>query len=170
MSTIEMRETESGRRAGLIAGLLLLITVAAIAIGLVWSALAVRSATDISGEGPRSLWEEEGLSSYRYTLQVGCFCIREMTYPVVVEVRDGKLVSVTYAGDGAAADMALFERFSSVEKLYAVIDDAAAQNAVQLDVVYDAQWHVPTAINIDISRQMADEELYLTVSDFKALP
>ena len=168
MSTIGVRNTQEKRRSGLLIALLLLVTVAAVAIGLSWSALAARGG-GATVDSPRSVWADQAVDDYRYTVQVGCFCIREMTRPVVVEVADGALLSLTYADDGTAADPLLFERFTSVEKLYAVIDDAAAQNAVQLDVTYDEALGVPTQISIDISQQMADEELYLTISGFEAL-
>jgi hypothetical protein len=110
------------------------------------------------------------MDDYRYTLQVGCFCIREVTRPVEIEVRDGQVASITYADDGAAADAAWFERYAPVEKLFAIIDEAAAQEPARLDVAYDEGFGIPLSIDIDLSELMADEELYLEVSGFQALP
>ncbi|MBK7556184.1 MAG: hypothetical protein IPI55_16730 [Flavobacteriales bacterium] len=39
----------------------------------------------------------------------------------------------------------------------------------RLDVTYDEATGVPQSIAIDISEQMADEELYLEISGFEAL-
>ena len=44
-----------------------------------------------------------------------------------------------------------------------------AQEPARLDVTYNEATGVPQSINIDISEQMADEELYLEVSGFEAL-
>jgi hypothetical protein len=100
---------------------------------------------------------------------VGCFCIVEMTRPVTVEVIDGEAVSFTYVDDGSAADPALFERYDSIDELFAIIADAEAEDPVRLDVTYDETYGVPTKVDIDISEMIADEELYLEVSGFEAL-
>jgi hypothetical protein len=92
-----------------------------------------------------------------------------MTRPVTIEIREGEVVFMTYADDGTAADPALFERYNSVDKLLAIIADAEAQDPARLDVTYDEATGVPTSVNIDISEQIADEELYLEVSDFEEL-
>jgi hypothetical protein len=51
----------------------------------------------------------------------------------------------------------------------AIINEAEAQGAARLDVSYDEATGVPQSIVIDISEQMADEELYLDVSGFEVV-
>lgn len=153
-----------------LAALVIVVVVAAAAGAMLWERpAAVAPGGQDAPESPQALWDAQGPDSYRYTLQVGCFCLTDMTRPVVIEVRDGAVAGVTYADDGSAADPALFEQYDSVEDLFAVIGEAEAQNPARLDVTYDEALGVPLSVDIDISEQMADEELTLTVSSFEAL-
>jgi len=176
MSTLTMNKKNNRRTWVLLA--VVVVVAAAAAVALLWDGPAAvapggQEAPDSpqagSYEGSYELWEAQELASYRYTLQVGCFCLVEMTRPVVIEVHDGEVASVTYADDGSAADPALFERYDSIDDLFAVISEAEAQDPARLDVVYDEETGVPLSVDIDISELMADEELYLTVSGFEAL-
>jgi hypothetical protein len=117
---------------------------------------------------PRAVWQAQGIDHYRYTLQVSCFCLTDMTRPVTIEVRDGQVVSLTYADDGTAANAELFASYSTAEGLFTIIEEAEAEGAVRLDVVYN-EAGFPISINIDISELMADEELYLTIAEFERL-
>lgn len=170
MTTVSLNRGRGRRRNWLVAALAVVLLAVLVVVGLVWSgALPGGASADDAGDSPLAQWQAQGVDSYRYTLQVGCFCLQEMTRPVVIEVREGAVSSVTYADDGSAADAALFESYSSVEALFAVIDEAAAQDPARLDVVYDQATGVPLSVDIDISEQMADEELYLDVSNFEAI-
>ena len=120
-------------------------------------------------ENPQALWESQNINSYRYTLQVGCFCIQEMVRPVTIEIIDGEVASITYVDDGTTADPQLFERYDSVDELFAIINDVELQNPVRLDVTYDETYGVPLSVNYDIDEMIADEELYLTISDFEVI-
>jgi hypothetical protein len=160
----------NNRRVWLFVGAAVVIVVAVVAIALLWDRpAAVTPPGQDAPESPQALWQAQGLENYRYTLQVGCFCLTDMTRPVVIEVRDGEVASITYVDDGAAADPTLFERYDSVDDLFAVISEAEAQDPARLDVTYAEETGVPLSVAIDISEQMADEELYLTVSEFEAL-
>jgi cytoskeletal protein RodZ len=142
------------------------VAIAALALSGVFSTTAT---TENSPETPQGLWESQGIESYQYTLQVGCFCMTDMTQPVIIEVQNGEVASITYAADGSAANPELFERYNSIDKLFTVIDEAEAQDPALLDVTYDETYGVPLSVNIDISEMMADEELYLTISDFQTV-
>ena len=112
------------------------------------------------------MWAAQGIDDYQYTLQISCFCIVDATRPVNIEVKDGQVTSITYADDGMPADPVLFERYDSIEKIFAIISEAKAQEPARLDVTYDESIGIPESIAIDISEQMADEELYLEISGF----
>lgn len=176
MSELSLDNKVSNKRGWLLP-LLIVVLVAAVAIaalalttnmfGLSTGAAAGEAPGKV--EDPQALWESQDVNSYRYTLQVGCFCIVDMTRPVTIEVIDGEVASITYADDGSTADPALFERYDSIDKLFAVINDAQSQDPAQLDVTYDETYGVPLSVNIDISQMIADEELYLTISNFESL-
>ena len=167
MSTLTL---DNNRRLWLLVAALVVLVIAGAAVALLWERpAAFGPAGQDAPQSPQALWEAQELESYRYTLQVGCFCLTDLTRPVVIEVRDGAVASVTYADDGSAADPALFEQYDSIDDLFAVIADAEAQNPARLDVTYAEETGVPLSVEIDISEEMADEELYLTLSDFEAL-
>ena len=169
MSILNFKITKENQRGWFLALLVTFI----LAVGLVWyiwaNAAPGAPANDEPAQSPAALWESQAIDDYRYTLQVGCFCLVDVTRPVIVEVKDGQVATITYAEDGTAADPALFERYDSIEKLFAIINEAEAQEPARLDVTYDEATGVPQSVVIDISEQMADEELYLEVSDFEAL-
>jgi len=169
MSTLNFKITKENQRGWFLALLVTFI----LAVALVWyiwaNAAPGAPANNESAQSPAALWESQAIDDYRYTLQVGCFCLVDVTRPVIVEVKDGQVASITYAEDGTAADPALFERYDSIDKLFAIINEAEAQEPARLDVTYDEATGVPQSVVIDISEQMADEELYLEVSDFEAL-
>jgi hypothetical protein len=102
----------------------------------------------------RSQWAAQGLRSYRFTVQKGCFCPEEYTRPVTITVRDGVAVD---APEHLAA-------YSNVEKVLDVLAAADASKADQLDVNFTtAGW--PQRIYVDQNKSMADEEYTLTLSD-----
>lgn len=167
MSTLRL---DNNRRIWLLIAVLVILVAAVAAVALLWERpAAVAPGGQDAPESPQALWEAQELENYRYTLQVSCFCLREVTRPVVIEVRDGAVANITYADDGSAADPTLFEPYDSIDDLFTIINDAEAQDPARLDVTYAEETGVPLSVNIDISEQMADEELYLTVTDFEAL-
>ncbi|MEB3182688.1 MAG: DUF6174 domain-containing protein [Nostocaceae cyanobacterium] len=117
----------------------------------------------------QQLWNQQNISSYRYTLQRNCFCIEEARQPVEVVVKDGKTISVTAVNSGKPVNPELFKDYNSIPKLFAVIQDAINRKAASLDVKYHPTLGYPTQINIDYDTQMADEELYLTVENLQPI-
>jgi len=120
-------------------------------------------------ETNRQLWNQQKLSHYRYTFRRSCFCAPKATEPAVIEVRNGKVVSITDAKSGKPVDSEIFQQYDSIPKLFDVIKDAIARNASSLTVKYDPKFGYPTQINIDYDQQMADEELYLTIEKLEAI-
>jgi hypothetical protein len=115
------------------------------------------------------LWKKAKISNYRYQLTRSCFCIPAARQPVLIEVRNGKTVSVTSVATGEPVDRELFNQYDTIPKLFSVIGDGIVQKADSLDVNYDSQTGYPTQINIDYSQQQADEELYLKVDKLEVL-
>lgn len=170
MSTQNVALKHENRRGWFVAALLVIFLLVAGVGWFLWTAAAPDTAVNqLPGDTPAAVWAAQGIDDYRYTVQVSCFCLVEATRPVIVEVKDGQAVSLTYADDGTAADPALFERYDSIDKIFAIISEAEAQEPARLDVTYDEATGVPQSIAIDISEQMADEELYLEISGFESL-
>lgn len=168
MSTISVKNERASKN-----GLLMLITFVAVAILAVAAFFALPALNRGVGSGsqsPLALWEAQGIENYRFTLERNCFCLTEATRPTVIQVRDGKAVAFTYADDGTSADPLYFQNYSTVEELFAVLEQAQAENPVRFDVTYDTETGIPTDVAIDISEMMADEEIFFTVTNFEALP
>ncbi|MGQ4648000.1 DUF6174 domain-containing protein [Lyngbya aestuarii] len=115
------------------------------------------------------LWTQQDIVNYRYTLSVSCFCLTEVTQPVIVEVRNAEFASVVAAESGQPVNPEFFQEYNSIRKLFEVIQDAIDQKADYLLVNYDPNLGYPTQINIDYSAQIADEEKFLTIENLEAI-
>jgi hypothetical protein len=117
----------------------------------------------------RSLWSRKRPASYRYQLRLLVFAPPSVTDPVIVEVRNHIPVSVTPVTPGQAIDEATFARYDTIGELLGVVEEAVERPAEQLDATFDTRYGYPKEVNIDYSRQMADEELAFRVTDFQSL-
>src|SRR4051812_6329605 len=99
---------------------------------LAWTlSSCVSSPDDVSDVfAQRRKWQSQQIASYRVQSSLSCFCIREATEPVILEVRDRRLVSVTRVSDGAAVPPSEWpDRYYTVDQMFAVIAEAQAQGA-----------------------------------------
>lgn len=117
----------------------------------------------------RALWERQELRDYRYTITRSCECLPEMSGPAVVEVRDGRTVSVTAAQPGRTVFPESFERLDTVEELFATVREAAEGRPAELRVDYDPRRGHPVSFFVDPDRDVGDDEHGFTVRDFELL-
>jgi hypothetical protein len=117
----------------------------------------------------KRLWANKKMANYRYTLQVGCHCLPEVTQPVVIEVRNGKTRSIVAANSGKAVNPEYFQKYNSVAKLFDVAQDAIAKKPYRFSVTYHPTLGYPTKINIDYDNRIADEELFLTIDKLEII-
>ncbi len=123
-------------------------------------------------EQNKEKWQDAGISHYRFHLFVGCFCVFTQDMPLLIEVQDGKVVSMEYQS-GKEIDpslMDLFNKYATIDRIFAEVEaglNGAADNVV---VKYDPKYGFPTEVTIDFEQQAADDEVYLTLSNFEALP
>ncbi len=116
------------------------------------------------------MWNNQNISNYRYTFSNGCFCIPEARGPVIIEVRNGKIKSITSVATGQPVqNPEYFQKYNTIPKLFNVIQDAINRKAYSLDVAYNPRLGYPTQINIDYNSQIADEEIYLTIENFEEI-
>lgn len=115
------------------------------------------------------LWVQQGIESYRYQLKINCFCPPEVTDPVIVEVSDGSVISVSYVATGTPAETRYFEKYDTVDELFLVIDDALERKAAEISVTYDETLGLPTRIYIDFEKLALDDEIAYNVTEFQAL-
>ena len=117
-------------------------------------------------QSARARWADAGIRDYSITVRRTCECTPEMIGPVVVEVRNGAVVSRQYSSNGAAVSPALASSFPSVEGLFEILDEAARSRAPRVDARYDSQLGYPTYVAIDRDRLVADDEIIYSVTDF----
>lgn len=114
-------------------------------------------------------WAAQKIAKYRYTLQISCFCLPEVTQPVVIEVRNGKRTSITAAQSGLPVDAKYFKKYDTIPKLFNVIKTAIQDKADNISVTYNPTLGYPTSISIDPEQLAADEEIWLTISNFQII-
>ena len=119
-------------------------------------------------------WLDAHISHYRYSLFVGCFCPFTEKMPLNIEVKDGNVLSITYA-DGTPIpatdpEFEFFARYGTMERLFSELEADLAGAADEVTVSYDPTYGFPQTANIDVIKEAVDDELSLTVSGFEALP
>ena len=114
---------------------------------------------------PRRQWESQRITDYRVQSRLVCFCIREATEPVSLQVRNRRLVSVTRVSDGVAvppSEWAL--RYFTIDEIFDLIADARARGAHEVRVTYDPQLGYPTQVFLDMNAGVADDERHFEIS------
>lgn len=125
----------------------------------------------------RDKWQAANISHYRFNLHISCFCVFTENMPLVIEVKDGAVVSMEYQ-NGNEIDpqlLDLFNRYTTIDKLFDGLeagfdfegDDQGPADKVT--VTYDETYGFPTEITIDFVEEAIDDELYLTISGFEPL-
>jgi hypothetical protein len=108
------------------------------------------------------LWQESGIRSYSFDLRVICFCpFRE---PFSIVVRDGVTESIS-GNDPESYDYIP----STIDQLYLTLQDYLAQDPVTFRAKYHPTYHYPEDVYVDVSEQIADEEMGYMISNFKVL-
>jgi hypothetical protein len=113
----------------------------------------------------RALWESSKPASYLYTVQISCFCPAEYTQPVQIQVQNGFYFDSV--GSIAPVSENYLAQYGSVEELFGMIEAAYEQGADMVKVEYDPTYGVPLRVSIDYIKEAIDDEISLTVSDFK---
>ena len=131
-----------------------------------------------SGFGPKSelevnreKWTNQNVSHYRFNLHIGCFCAFRDKMPLVIEVNNGEIISITDANGAtpSAQEMEWYQEYSSIEKVFAYLQKAS-QEADKSEIAFDSETGIPTQIHIDWIELAMDDEMSLTISNFEKLP
>lgn len=117
-------------------------------------------------------WRDAKASHYRFNVHISCFCAFVENMPLEIEVMNGEIVSMEYQNGKAIEDVnrELFDRFATIDLIFAEIEADLAGAADQVTVTYDPTYGFPVDITIDYVEEAIDDELYLTVSNFEPLP
>jgi len=148
--------------------ILIVMTLALAACTAVGNALGSQSEI----EQNQGKWQDAGISHYRYHLSISCFCVFTQDMPLIIEVQDGKVISMEYQS-GKAIDpslLELFEKYATIDRVFAELEADLNGAADEVTVKYDPTYGFPTEVTIDVEKQATDDELYLTLSNFEKLP
>ena len=148
----------------------LILIVMAFILAACASANALGNQSEI--EQNHEKWQDAGISHYRYHLAISCFCVFTQDMPLILEVRDGKVVSMEYQ-NGKEIDPSLtelFEKYATIDRIFAELEAVLNGAADEVIAKYDPTYGFPTEVTIDVEKQATDDELYLTLSNFEKLP
>ncbi len=119
----------------------------------------------------REQWEKRKLTVYTFEYQRQCFCMANMLW-WRVEVRDGIVTSATLVDPAdsiaTAATMTLAEH-PTVAKIFDRLENALAITGASVQVTYDSALSYPTAIVVDESKDVADDEWELRVRKLRGV-
>jgi len=138
---------------------------------LAFAACSMGNQTEI--ERNKEKWQDANVSHYRFNLNISCFCAFRQDMPLVIEVMDGKVVSMEYqtGNEIDAANRELFERYATIDRIFSELEADLAGAADEVTIAaFDATYGFPVEVTIDFVKEAADDELYLTVAGFEALP
>lgn len=150
--------------------LLFIFTLMAIVLSACAAAVVGGSQTEIGQN--KEKWQDANISHYRYNLHLSCFCVFVENMPLVIEVQDGQVVSMEFH-NGAEIDpslMEIFGKYQTIDLIFAELEAGQNGAADEVTVKYDPTYGFPTEATIDVVKEAIDDELYLTISDFEALP
>jgi hypothetical protein len=119
-------------------------------------------------------WQDANITHYRFELNIGCFCAFRDQMPLTVEVRDGQIVYMAGVDGTLVLDTdqnyEFYAPHATIDLLFAELEAAVKDGADSVTVTYDATYGFPTEIAIDQSQEIADEEMYYSISGFEVLP
>jgi hypothetical protein len=148
----------------------LILIVMALILTACASAQALGNKSEI--EQNQEKWQNANISHYRYDLSISCFCIFAQDMPLVVEVQNGKIIAMEYKS-GKQIDPSLrelFEKYAPIDRVFSEVNAGLNGGADNVVVKYHPTYGFPTDVTIDVQQQAADDELYLTLSNFEKLP
>lgn len=149
---------------------LILIVMALILAGCAAMGSALGSQSEI--EQNKEKWQDAGISHYRYNLFISCFCVFTQDMPLIIEVQDGKVVSMEFQS-GNEIDpslLELFEKYATIDRVFTEVEAGLNGGADNVVVTYDPTYGFPNQVTLDFEQQAADDEIYLTLSDLEVLP
>ena len=115
----------------------------------------------------RQLWNRQKITNYRYKLSNNCFCVPDFRGPLIIEVRNGITKSITNAQTGKRVNSEALQQYSTIPKLFNLIQKTINGGESELTVVYNPQLGYPTQINI--GNLAADAGVFTTISNFEVL-
>lgn len=116
----------------------------------------------------RMQWSRPGRYEYSFTWKQICFCPSEVTRAIRVEVDEGKIVKATYVDDSQPVSDAVKGTLLTIEGVFDLIEHGFEAHYDVVRVEYGDQGY-PADVMIDVSKQGADDERSIQISDIGGL-
>jgi hypothetical protein len=110
----------------------------------------------------RELWASNTAGSYEFELFRSCFCRYAGRFHV--RVVDYDVESVQDLLSARPLPITDFESFRTIEELFDLVEDARRRRADVVEIEFTDRGY-PSRITIDYSRQVADDELHVEVTN-----
>lgn len=124
-------------------------------------------------ERSRQTWQDAGITHYRFTLNIGCFCVFRNQMPITIEVQNEKIISMTYLDGTRIAESdtnyETFSRYATIDRIFTTLETALAGEAEKTTVTYNPTHGFPQEIYFDYIIAAMDDELALSISNFEVL-
>jgi hypothetical protein len=114
----------------------------------------------------RQKWNDTGFALYDFQLQRSAFSPPEFLRPIITSVDGDGNASSRFADDGQPTPADYPFANTSIDSVFDLIQDAIENGAHDVNVTYDEQFGYPVSVSIDYNEQIADEELFLNISQF----
>jgi hypothetical protein len=124
---------------------------------------ASKDQTDL--ETNRALFTQPPLPSYAFTWELSCFCGPDPVRPIRITVVRGDITSAAYVDDQQPVSESIRTGLKTIDGVFDLIQQRLDEHADEVTVAYDPDRHYPTSVFIDITKQAADEEISLKLSD-----
>jgi hypothetical protein len=110
-------------------------------------------------------WHARKPTSYEFAVEVRCFCGGLTKTPPRFAVTNGEPRSLQELEPDSRS---VYEHYNTVEKLFAAIRRSLSLGKYRMIVQYDADLGYPVIADLDPRFEVADDELVLKVTEFRA--
>jgi hypothetical protein len=112
------------------------------------------------------IWQQRAVSHYRMVVARGAL-YAEGYRSVVLEVRNGQIISAAYADDETPVEPDVLAEHQTVPQLFNLVRSALDRRAPAIFVRYDDEYGFPNLIQIDFDVTRFGNDVYVAVSDFE---
>lgn len=115
----------------------------------------------------RSYWQNVGPDDYAFTLSRSCFCPSGWQGPFEVTVRAGVVTHVFQERRAVQEEELEDLNIPTINDLYALSDTAYVEGATLVELEVDPETGTVRSLFIDRDERIADEEIGITVTNYR---
>ncbi|MCE2397296.1 hypothetical protein J4G02_22570 [Candidatus Poribacteria bacterium] len=97
----------------------------------------------------REKWMSKMVSNYEFYFQRHCFCFEDDIAPVIISVRDNRIVDVNFVGGNALRTIKDFDDYLTVEGLFDFVQEKIDEKVDSISAEYHSELGYPTEVWID---------------------